>query len=119
MQDTAIAMSTQPFTKLAMANMDVFARFATSPEVMSEATASAGQLFQQAAASSMKLMQSGAFASLMQGMLKNYTEFLTEFSQGSMAMLGQVQEAAGRQVQGATQDVFDMTETRRRSQRTA
>ena len=113
MQDNIMQAQTQPFVKLAQANMDLLARFSTSPQ----ATANASQLFQQASESAMKLMQSGAFAHMMQGMLKNYTEFLAELSQSGMAMLSQGQAAMNRQVHEATNNVIDATDARGRRAR--
>jgi uncharacterized membrane-anchored protein YhcB (DUF1043 family) len=110
---------TQPFVKLAQANMDLVTRFSTSPEVTAQASANASQLFQQASESAMKLMQSGAFAHLMQGMLKNYTEFFAELSQSGMAMLSQGQAAMTHQVEEATNSVIDATDTRGRRTRQA
>lgn len=119
MQDNLMHAQTQPFVKLALANMDLISRFSTSPEVTSQVTADASQLFQQASQSSMKLMQSGAFATLMQGMLKNYTGFLAELGQSSMAMLSQGQAAMTEQVQQATRDAIDAADGRGRSVRQA
>lgn len=119
MQDKLMQAQTQPFVKLAQANMDLLTRFSTSPEVTAQAGANASQWFQQASESAMKLMQSGAFAHMMQGMLKNYTEFLTELGQGGMAMLSQGQAAMNRQVQEATNGVIDATDTRGRRVRQA
>ena len=62
-------------------------------------------------------MQSGAFAQMMQGLLKNYTEFFTELSQSSMAMLSQGQAAMTRQAQETTNEVIDATEARVRRAR--
>ena len=116
MQDVIHAQM-QPFYKLAQANMDLLTRFSTSPEVTAQATANANQLFQQAAESAMKLMQSGALAHVMQGMLKNYTEFLAELSQSGMAMMSQGQAALVRQAQEATEGVIDATTVRARRTR--
>ena len=116
MQDVIQAQA-QPFYKLAQANMDLFTRFSTSPEVTAQATANASQLFQQATESALKLMQSGAFAHVMQGMLKNYTEFLSELSQSGMAMMSQGQAALARQAQEVTHGVIDATEVRARRAR--
>jgi hypothetical protein len=118
MQDV-IQPQAQPFLKLVQANMDLFTRFSTSPEATAQATASASNLFQQATESAMKLMQSGAFAHLMQGMLKNYTEFLTELNQSVMAMMSQGQAALARQAQEVTDGVIDATEVRARRARHA
>jgi len=117
MQDTLMQAHAQPFVKLVQANMDLLTRFSTSPEVTSQATTSATQLFQQASESAMKLMQSGAFAHMLQGMLKNYTEFLGELSQSGMAMMTQGQAAMTRQMQEATDGVIDVSDARGRRAR--
>lgn len=119
MQDNQMQVPTQPFIKLAQANMELFTRFSTSPEVTAQASNSASHLFQQASESTMKLMQSGAFMHLMQGMLKNYTEFLGELNQSGMAMLSQGQAAMTRQVEDATSSVIDATDARGRRNRQA
>jgi hypothetical protein len=119
MQDNLMQVHTQPFVKLAQANMDLLTRFSTSPEVTSQTAANASQMFQQATESAMKLMHSGAFAHMMQGMLKNYTEFLSELSQSGMEMLSQGQAAMTRQVQEATDGVIEATDTRGRRARHA
>jgi hypothetical protein len=87
--------------------------------VTSQATASASQFFQLASESAVKLVQSGAFTHMMQGMLKNYTEFLTELSQSGMAMMSQGQAALTRQLQEATNEVIDATDIRGRRVRQA
>lgn len=119
MQDKLMQVQVQPFFKLAQANMDLFTRFSTSPEVTAQTSTNASQLFQQASESAMKLMQSNAFAHLMEGILKNYTEFLTDVSQSGAAMLSQGQAAMTRQVQEATNNVIEATETRSRRERQA
>jgi len=119
MQDTLMQSQTQPFVKLAQANMDLLTRFMTSPEVSTQAGANASQLFQQASESAMKVMQSGAFAHLLQGMLKNYTEFLAELSQSSLAMWSQGQAVLTRQVQEASDGVVEATDIRGRRARQA
>jgi len=119
MQDNVMQVQAQPFVKLAQANVELLTQFSTSSEVTSQAIANANQLFQQASESAMKLMQSGAFAHLMQGMFKNYTEFLTELSQSGMAMMSQGQAALTRQVQEATNEVIDATDVRARRSRQA
>jgi hypothetical protein len=119
MQDNIMQAQAQPFLKLVQANMDLLTQFSTSPEVTSHATANASQLFQQGTTSAMKLMHSGAYAQLMQGMLKNYTEFLTEVGQSTMEMMSQGQAAFLRQTQEATDGVIEATETRGRRARQA
>jgi uncharacterized membrane-anchored protein YhcB (DUF1043 family) len=119
MQDKVMQAQTQPFVKLAQANMDLLTRFSTSPELTAQARADATQLFQQASDSAMKLMHSGAFAQLMQGMMKNYTEFVAELGQSSMAMMAQGQALMTRQVQEATHEAIEATEVRGRRARQA
>lgn len=119
MQDNLMQSQSLPFIKLAQANMELLTRFSTSPEVTAQASANASQMFQQATDTAMKLMHSGAFAHLMQGMLKNYTEFLTDVGQSSLSMLSQGQAAMTRQVQEATDGVIDASEVRGRRARQA
>ena len=64
-------------------------------------------------------MQSGAFASMMQGMLGNYIEFLTAMSQSTMALVSQGQAALTRQVQDVTSGVIDAADVRGRRARQA
>lgn len=70
-----LPISTQPALRLATANMTLLLRFTTSPEVMARAAQANRQLLAQASATTWQLMQTGAFAQLMQGMMKNYVEF--------------------------------------------
>ena len=119
MQDNVMQAQAQPFMKLAQANIELLTQFSTSPEVASLATTNAGQLFQQATESSMKLMQSGAFAQMMQGMLKNYTEFMTELGQSWMVTMREGHDAFARQAQEATEGVIDAVEVRGRRVRQA
>jgi pyrroloquinoline quinone (PQQ) biosynthesis protein C len=116
MQDAAIqAQAQQPFVKLAQANMELFTRFSTSPQV----TAQAGSLLQQVSESAMGLMRSGAFAQIMQGLLKNYTEFMIDLNQTTLTLLSQGQATLVRQAQEATESVVDMTDVRGRRPRHA
>jgi len=119
MQDNLMQAHVQPFVKLAQANMDLFTRFATSREVMSQASTDASQLFQQASESAMKLMQSGAFSQMMQGTLKNYTEFLADIGQSSMSVMSQGQAAMSQQMEEAANSVLEATDVRSRRTRQA
>jgi hypothetical protein len=90
MQDNVMQTALQPFIKLTQANMDLLTKFSMSPE---------------------------AIPQLMQGMLKNYTEFMTEVGQSGMAALAQGQAAMMRQVQEASETVVDASEARARRTR--
>jgi hypothetical protein len=112
MQDNVMQSKAQPFVKLAQANMELLTRFWTSPEVQSRAAATASALLQQASASAVKLMQSGASAALMQGMLQNYTEFLSEMYQSWMALMSEGQTALLHQAEQVTSNVIDVSTAR-------
>jgi uncharacterized membrane-anchored protein YhcB (DUF1043 family) len=114
MQENVVQPIAQPLMKLAQANMALFTRFAMSPEVMSEAMSSVQNVFRQAQESALHLAQSGAAAELMQGMARNYTEFIAECSKGGMNLLGQSQEAFMRQAQEASDNVIEVGRNRRR-----
>ena len=62
MQDYVMQAQTQPFVKLAQANIDLLTWFSNSLELTAQTTANASQLFRQASESAKKLLQSGAFA---------------------------------------------------------
>lgn len=105
----------QPFVKLAQSNMELWSKFTQSPEVMSEATRSMQSVLEQAQKSAASLAQSQVFTSLMQGMMKNYTDFVSELSQSMYSMMSQSQATFLQQAQGAANDVIDaaVTPTRR------
>ncbi len=120
MQDAAIFQTAlQPLTKLAQSNMELITKFAASPEVTSQATNDAQKLFHQAQESAMKLAQSHAFAGLMQGFMKNYTDFLTEMSHSATAMFSQGQAAFMQQASEATSNVVAATQSGGRRLRAA
>ena len=102
MQDNPMQAAMQPYVKLVQANMELLAKFSASPEVAAQAGASPQDLFQRGQELTMSLVQSNAFAQLAQGMLKNYTEFVSEAGQSGMALLAQGQAAMTQQVQEAT-----------------
>lgn len=87
----ALQSAMQPLLKLTQANMDLLTQFTTSPEV---------------------LAQSNAFAQLTQGILKNYTDFVTELSQSGMAALAEGQAEMVRRTQQAGATVIDATTER-------
>jgi uncharacterized membrane-anchored protein YhcB (DUF1043 family) len=115
MQDqlsAAAQTALQPFMKLAQSNMELLTKFSASPEVMSEAMNSTQALMRQAQESATKLAQSSAFMSMMQGMAKNYTEFLTELSHGAMGMMTQGQAAMMQQGKALTEKVTSAADGR-------
>jgi hypothetical protein len=92
MQDNVMQTAIQPFIKLTQANMELLTKFSTSPE---------------------------AIPQLMQGMLKNYAEFMMELGQSGMAVLAQAQATMMRQAQEVSENVVDATEARGRRTRQA
>lgn len=118
MQDNAMQAAFQPYVKLVQSNMELLGRYSMSPEAMSQAMANAQSLFTPGqGASPAFLAQSPAFAELAQGMIRNYTEFMTEVAQSSIALLAQGQAAWIQQAQQASEGVAHVTEVRSRRAR--
>jgi len=109
----------QPFVKLAQANMELWSRFSLSPEAMSEATRNIKGFLEQSQASTASVARAQAFTGLMQGMVKNYADFVSELSQSTYAMMSQGQAAFLQQTQEATSNVIDATDARARRPRQA
>jgi len=109
----------QPFVKLAQSNMEVWSKFMQSPELLSEATRNMKSFWEQAQSSSTSLAQSQAFGALMQGMVNNYTEFVSELSRSTYALMSQSQAAFLQQTQEAANNVIDVTDGRGRRARHA
>jgi len=109
-----------PFVKLAQANMELLSKFSLSPEVMSEATRHINAFLEQSQTSTVSLARSQAFTALMQGMLRNYAEFVSELTQSTYSMMSQGQAAFMQQAQETAANVIDVTDARtRRHRRTA
>ena len=120
MQSTIVQTEAiQPFVKLAQSNMELWSRFSQSPEVMAEATRNMKSFMEQAQTSTASLARSQAFSGLMQGMVKNYTDFVSELSQSAYAMMSQGQATFLQQTQEATANVIDATDARSRRARQA
>jgi hypothetical protein len=105
--DIAPALALQPWLKLAQSNMELFARFASSPEVASEATRAMQGIVEQSWVSAAALGQSRAVAELTQGLIRNYTEFVTELGQSAYALMGQAQVTLLQHTQEAASNVID------------
>lgn len=120
MQDNTMQAAFQPYVKLVQSNMELLGRYSMSPEAMSQAMANAQSLFtpgQGQGASTANLAQSPAFAELVQGMIKNYTEFMAEVAQSGIALMAQGQAAWIQQAQQASEGVANATEGRPRRAR--
>lgn len=109
----------QPFMKLAQSNIELWSKFSLSPEVMSEATRNMKSLWEQSQASAASLAQSQSFTALMQGMAKNYTDFVSELTQSTYALMSQGQAPLLHQTQEATANVIDAADARTRRPRQA
>lgn len=81
-----------PYTKLMRANMDLMAKFSTSPEVMSQTLGTAQKLADQSRDSATNLLASNAFGEFLMGLVKNWMEFLTDLGQSAMSFADQSQE---------------------------
>lgn len=116
MQNDPLQATVQPFMKLIQGNMALLTQFTMSPEVLSQAMSNAQSMFQQGQGSATQLAQSGAYAQLMQGLFRNYAEFMTDLGQSGMAMLAQGSTAMMQKAQEASSSVV---ETATRSRRAA
>lgn len=114
MQDTVMQTSIQPFAKLAQENMAAFAAFATSPEVISQSATTMTQLLQRSTEAASALSDSNAYVRLMQTLMKNYTEFLSEMSQSALQIMSEGQTALLRHSREATETVTEAATPRRR-----
>ena len=119
MQDNPMQAAMQPFVKLAQANMELLMRFSMSPEAMTQSMNNVQNLFKPGDTSSTSLYTSSAFTELMQGMLKNYTEFMMETAQTGMAMLAQGQAEMARQAEEIGSNVVDAADARGRRNKKA
>ncbi len=117
MQDNIMQTAMQPYIKLVQGNLELLAKVSTSPEALAQAAAVAQSFLQPGQESAARLMQSNVFMQLVQGMLKNYTEFLTEVGQAGVAMLTQGQAAVMRQMEDASGHVFAASQTGKRGGR--
>jgi hypothetical protein len=111
MQDNLMQTAIQPFLKLGQANMELLTQFSLSPQALSQSFANVQNLFQPGQAPAANLLQSNAFAQLAQGLLKNYTEFMLELGQSSLAVINQGQAQMMGRAQDAAESVIDVSET--------
>jgi hypothetical protein len=105
----------QPFIKLVQGNMALLAQFSLSPEVVSQTLAKAQSSSPRQSGAAGNVTQSNALGQLMQGVLKNYTEFVTELGQSGMTLLAQGQAAMLQQVEDATETAAGAQTRGRRS----
>jgi hypothetical protein len=117
MQDTLMQSSIQPFAKLTQDNMAAFAAFATSPEAVAQGTTTMAQMLQRSTEAAQAMSGSGAYARLLQTLMKNYTEFLTEAGQSAMQLMSQGQAELARRTQEAGESVTEATTGRARHSR--
>ncbi len=92
MPDDILQTAMQPYIKLVQGNLELLAKVSTSPEALAQAAAVAQSFLQPGQESAARLMQSNVVMQLVQGMLKNYTEFVAEAGQSGMALLAQVRQ---------------------------
>ena len=107
----------QPFIKLVQSNMALLTQLSMSPGVVAQAMANAQSLFQRDPGAANHLAQSNAFGQLMQGMLQNYIEFMTELGQSGMALLAQSQTAILQKAQDASETAASESGARGRRSR--
>lgn len=93
MSTATTPFATQPAVKLASANMGLLLRFASSPEVMTQATQATTQMWQQGGSLALKTLQTGAWMQLVQGLMHNYAEFVAESGRAAAGWMQHVPEA--------------------------
>ena len=82
-----------PYAKLMRANMELIAKFSTSPEVLSRTLGTAPKLADSGRDAAMNLFASNAFNDFLLGLVKNWMEFLTDLGQSALSLMDQGQEA--------------------------
>jgi hypothetical protein len=103
MQDNPMQATLQAYVKLVRSNMELLGRYSMSPETTTQVMANAQSLLRPGQGTPSSLAQSPAFTELMQGAVKNYTEFMAEVAQSGVAMLAQGQAALIQQTQQSTE----------------
>jgi hypothetical protein len=81
-----------PYTKLVRANMELMAKFSTSPEVMSQTLGTAQKFADQGRDSATNLFTSNAFSDFLMGLVTNWLEFLTDLGQSALTFMDQSHE---------------------------
>jgi hypothetical protein len=109
----------QPFVKLTQSNTELLSRYATSPEVTTQAFQVAENLMRQMQDAALKLSNSTAFGNLAQGLMSNYLHFWTDLSQSLAAGFSQGQSSLMRQAEAVTSEAIDATQTHVRRARQA
>jgi hypothetical protein len=115
----AVQATVQPFIKLMQANMELLNKFTGSLDLSTPAGSQAANPIQAAQDTLAKMMQSTAVMSLVQGLMKNYSDFITEFGQQGAALMSQTQETLHQQTREAADHVMDATQSRVRHVRSA
>jgi hypothetical protein len=116
----AVQATMQPFIKLVQANMTLLSKFSMLPSSATPVHAEGPiQMMQQGQEAATKALQSTAMLQLMQGLAKNYTEFMTEFSQTSLTALSLGQEAMVKQSREMSGKVAEATQAQARHVRAA
>jgi hypothetical protein len=103
----------QPFMDLMQANMALLAKYAMSPDGITTMGQVRAAMTQGPSASAAPTQTPSMLAELAQGMMQNYTRFMTDLAQSGMAALAQGQAAMIQQVQ----DVADPASEGGRSRR--
>lgn len=90
----------QPFINLTQANMALLARYAISPDGMTQAMAQLqAAMSPRSNAASVLPTAFPGLPELVQGMMQNYAQFMTELAQAGMSALAQGQAMMVQQAQ--------------------
>jgi gas vesicle protein len=115
----AVQATIQPYIRLIQVNMELLNKFTGSLDLSTSAGTHAANPIQATQETLAKMMQSTAVTTLMQGLMKNYSDFLTDFGQQSMQLMSQTQETMQQQTREAADHVMDATQSRVRHVRSA
>ena len=106
----------QPFMNLMQANMALMSKYAMSPEAMTQAMAQLQAAMTRGPGAATALAETPAtLAELAQGMMQNYTRFMTELAQSGMATFAKGQAAMTQQMQDVSDSASEGSRSRRGS----
>ena len=81
-----------PYSKLARANMDLFARFSSSPEILNQTLGTAQKLATDGRDPAAGLLGANAYLDFLLGLVKNWLDFWTDLGQSTLGLVDQGQD---------------------------
>ncbi|NML18263.1 hypothetical protein [Azohydromonas caseinilytica] len=81
-----------PYSKLARANMELFARFSSSPEILNQTLGTAQKLATEGRDPNAGLPGANAYMDFVMGLVKNWLDFWTDLGQSALGLMDQGQD---------------------------